>query len=93
LALLVFSSGVALASWQLVVHYNRRMTDARNQAVAIVSWLKQKDIDWDAIVCGGTQNDYSVGENYDLQELKFFLAILVASPTLILLSLILLPQK
>ena len=44
-------------------------------------------VDYDAITGQSTQDDYSVGESYDLQELAVFLAILVASPTLIFVSL------
>jgi hypothetical protein len=90
LTLLLLSSGVAYASWRLVIHYNRRMTGARDRAIAIINWLKSKGIDCDAIFGTGTQTDYLVGEDYDLQELRLFLAILAASPILILFGLILL---
>jgi len=82
----LFSSGVAVASWCLVIHYNKRMTDMRDQAITLVNWFKQNGVDYDAIV-GGKTNAYSVGESYDLRELAIFLVILVASPTLIFLSL------
>jgi hypothetical protein len=38
--LLVLSCGIAAASWQLVVHYNRRMMGARDQAVTVGSGRK-----------------------------------------------------
>jgi hypothetical protein len=65
------------------------MTGFRNQAVTTVNWLRQKGIDFDAIAAQSTQGDYSAGESYDLQELAFFLAILVASPALVFFSLFL----
>ena len=87
LYLLLLSAGVAAASWGLVLHYNRRMTRIRDQAVTVVNWLRLNGVDYDAITGQSTQDDYSVGESYDLQELAVFLAILVASPTLIFVSL------
>ena len=87
--LLLLSAGVAAASWGLVLHYNRRMTRVRDQAVTVVSWLRHKGVDYDAITGQSTQDDYSVGESYDLQEFFMFLAILVASPALVFFSLFL----
>lgn len=87
--LLLLSCGVAFASWQIIVHYNRRMTGFRDQTVIVVDWLKQKGIGYDVITGQSTQGDYSAGEDYDIQELALFLAILVASPVLALLSLFL----
>jgi hypothetical protein len=87
--LLLLSAGVAAASWGLVLHNNRRMTRIRDQAVTVVNWLRLKGVDYDAITGQSTQDDYSVGETYDLQEFYMFLAILVASPALVFFSLFL----
>jgi hypothetical protein len=53
------------------------------------NWLRLKGVDYDAITSQSTQDDYSVGETYDLQEFYLFLAILVASPALVFFSLFL----
>jgi hypothetical protein len=88
LYLLVLSCGVAAASWLLVLHYNRRVTSVRNQAVAIIAWLKARGVDYDSIINQSTKDAYSAGEGYDSQELILFVCILAASPILGLLSLL-----
>jgi hypothetical protein len=50
------------------------MTRIRDQAVTVVNWLRLKGVDYDAITGQSTQDDYSVGETYDLQEFCMFLA-------------------
>jgi hypothetical protein len=91
LCLLVLSAGVLVASWRLVVHYNRRMEGAQDQAVTIVSkWLKPRGVDYDAIAGGSVEKEYSVPrEKYDLTEFRIFFAILAVSPVLVFFSLFL----
>jgi hypothetical protein len=91
--LLVLSCGVAAASWLLVLHYNRRVTGIRNQAVTIIGWMKERGVDYDSIISQNTKDAYSRGEGYDFQELILFMSILAASPILVLLGLIFLPSK
>jgi hypothetical protein len=41
---------VAIVSWQLVSHYNIRVTRARNDAKYLVERLRDKGIDYDSII-------------------------------------------
>ena len=87
LFLLLLSCAVALGGWILVRHYNSRMTGARQQAVGVIEWLRQKSIDYDSITGESSNAGYAGGENYDRQELKIFAWILGASTLLVLISL------
>jgi hypothetical protein len=80
--------GRVIGGWLLVRHYNTRMTGARQQSVLIVDWLKQKEIDFDAIAGESTRGDYASKENYDRQELRIFAYILGTSGILVLIGLI-----
>src|SRR6516164_5726098 len=77
---------VALVSWLLVLHYNRRTTGARNTATHLVCQMKKKGIDYDGIVGTNTASDYSTGFEYDKPELNLFTVILFGSVFLPLLS-------
>jgi hypothetical protein len=91
--LLLLSCGVAVASWLLVLHYNRRMTGTRNQAQTTISWLQERGVNYDAILGDSTRDAYASGENYDRQELRLFAYILGVSGLPTLLCLIFLPAK
>jgi hypothetical protein len=41
---------VAFVSWLLVLHYNRRITGARNDAKRLVDQMREKGIDYDIIM-------------------------------------------
>ena len=83
--LFLLTSGVAFASWRLVLHYNKRMTEMRDKATTIVRWLKRQGVDYNKIVGETEGNEYSAGEKYDFQELRLFFVILWTAPALILL--------
>jgi len=76
---------VAFVSWLLVLHYNRRVTGARNTATHLVDQIKKKGINYDSIVGTNVAFDYSKGSEYDSQELNLFTAILFMSVLLPLL--------
>jgi hypothetical protein len=84
--LLVMACFVVIGGWLLVRHYNSRMTGTRQQNIGIVDWLKQKQIDYDAIAGQSTRGDYASKENYDRQELRIFAYILGASGILVLIG-------
>ena len=79
---------VALVSWLLVLHYNRRTTGARNDAKHLVCQMKQKGIDYDSILGTNVASEYSKGSEYDKQELTLFMIILIGSVLLPLLPVI-----
>jgi len=76
---------VALVSWRLVLHYNRRTTGARNDATRLVCQMRKKDIDYDSIIGTNVASEYSKGSEYDKQELNLFTLILIVSVLLPLL--------
>jgi hypothetical protein len=78
-----FAIGVAVIAWLLVLHYNNRMKNARNDSVVTELYLMNNDIDFAAITGGGPQR---VGFFYDWQELVLFSFILFTSiiPALII---------
>ena len=76
---------VALVSWRLVLHYNRRTTGARNDATRLVCQMKKKGIDYDSIIGTSVASEYSKGFEYDKQELNLFTLILIVSVLLPLL--------
>jgi hypothetical protein len=86
LVLFVLAVAVSIASLSLVKHYNKRMTGARKTSTTIVNRLKPFHIDYDAILKTDVVSAYSVGENYDCQELITFSTILIMSPILVLLK-------
>jgi hypothetical protein len=73
---------VAIVSWQLVSHYNIRVTRARNDAKYLVERLRDKGIDYDSIIGKNTASEYSKGFDYDKEELQRFKLILFSSPIL-----------
>jgi len=79
---------VALVSWLLVLHYNRRTTGARNDAKHLVCQMKKKGIDYDSILGANVASEYSKGSEYDKQELTLFTVILIGSVLLPLLPVI-----
>jgi hypothetical protein len=64
-----------------VLHYNCRMTNARNDSVKTENYLKDNGIDWLAI----TKPPETAHCFYDWQELLIFPGVLVLSiiPTLV----------
>ena len=62
---------VALVSWRLVLHYNRRTTGARNDAKHLVCQMKQKGIDYDSILGTNVASEYSKGSEYDKPGIDF----------------------
>ena len=76
---------VAVTSWLLVLHYNRRATGARDTAKHLVEQMNGKGINYNNIVGTNVEVDYSQGSEYDKQELNFFTVILVVSVLLPLL--------
>jgi hypothetical protein len=76
---------VAFASWLLVLHYNRRVTGARNTAAHLVDQMGKKGIEYNNIVGTNVAFDYSQGSEYDKQELNLFTLILIVSVLLPLL--------
>jgi hypothetical protein len=60
---------VAFVSWLLVLHYNRRLTGARDTTTHLVDQIKRKGIDYDTIIGKSVAFDYSQGPEYDKQEL------------------------
>ena len=76
---------VALVSWLLVLHYNKRTTGARNDAKHLVCEMKKKGIDYDSILSTNVASEYSKGSEYDKQELNLFAVILIGPVLLPLL--------
>jgi len=76
---------VALVSWRLVLHYNRRTTGARDDVTRLVCQMKKKGIDYDSILGANVASEYSKGPEYDKQELNLFTLILIVSVLLPLL--------
>jgi hypothetical protein len=76
---------VAVVSWLLVLHYNRRVTGARDTATHLVDQIEKKGINYGSIVGTNVAFDYSKGSEYDSQELNLFMAILFLSVLLPLL--------
>jgi hypothetical protein len=76
---------VAFVSWQLVSHYNDRVTGARNSSIHLVDQMRGKGIDYNTITGMNVASDYSTGRNYDKEELQRFKLILFSSPILPLL--------
>ena len=62
---------VAVVSWLLVLHYNRRTTGARNDAKHLVCQMKQKGIDYDSILGTNVASEYSKGSEYDKPGIDF----------------------
>jgi hypothetical protein len=78
---------VSIGSLLLVLHYNRRITGAREMATILTKRLKSSyAIDYDDIVNINVAIAYSPGDYYDCLELLIFSAILVVSPFLALLK-------
>jgi hypothetical protein len=86
--LLIIGYAVALVSCLLIAYYNKRTAGTRQQVVRVINWLKSKGIDYDAIAGGNAAGEYAAGEQYDRFELRIFFAVLLVSPTLILLNLL-----
>jgi hypothetical protein len=63
---------VAFVSWQLVSHYNVRVTGARNTSIRLVVQMKGKGIDYNSITDTNVASDYSNGLDYDKEELRRF---------------------
>jgi hypothetical protein len=98
----LFALAVAVASFLLVWHYNKRMTGARETSKTLADRLKKSfDIDyfnitqakpaetnrfWDYLSCLKPTSVYSAGEGYDWQEMLIFFAILAVSAVLPLLA-------
>jgi hypothetical protein len=78
---------VVVAGSLLIYHYNRRMTDARNQILTVVAWMKEHGLDYTAITDVDLSKAYASGEDYDFREFLWFLIILVSSWLAILPSL------
>jgi len=55
---------VALISWRLVLHYNRRTTGARDDVTRLVCQMKKKGIDYDSILGANVASEYSKGSEY-----------------------------
>src|SRR5215472_17560173 len=70
---------VAIVSWLLVLHYNRRPTGARTDAKYLVCQMEKKGIDYDSILSTNVASEYSKGSEYDKQELNLFTVILIGS--------------
>ena len=81
----LFRGDRRLAARASLQHENDRCATT---SVLIVDWLKQKEIDFDAIAGESTRGDYASKENYDRQELRIFAYILGASGVLVLIGLI-----
>jgi hypothetical protein len=79
----------ALVSWVLVLHYNRRMTGARNDAKRLVDQMCKRGINYDSIMGTNVASEYSKGSEYDRLELNLFGVILFMSALLPLLPIIL----
>ena len=78
---------VSIGSLLLVLHYNRRITGAREMATILTKRLKSSyAIDYDDIVNINVAIAYSPGDYYDCLEPLIFSAILVVSPFLALLK-------
>ena len=77
---------VAFVSWQLVSHYNDRVTGARNTSIHLVDQMRGKGIYYNSITGTNVASDYSNGRNYDKEELRRFKLILFSSPILPLLA-------
>ena len=86
--LCVLAGLVSVASRCLVLHYNRRMTGARDELVKIEEWMKRNGVDYETILGSSAAQDYSAGANYDRQELRIFAWILGLLPFLSLLALL-----
>jgi uncharacterized membrane protein len=78
---------VAFMSWQLMSHYNLRVTRARDDARHLVEQMGKKGIDYDSIVNvdKSVALDYAKGPRYDEEELRIFKGILITSSILPLL--------
>ena len=76
---------VAFVGWQLVSHYNDRVTGARNTSIRLVDQMRGRGIYYNSIIGTNAASDYSDGRNYDKEELLRFKFILFSSPTLPLL--------
>jgi hypothetical protein len=68
-----------------VLHYNKRVTGARDAATHLVEQIRRKGIDYNNSVGTNVAFDYSQGPEYDKQELNLFMFILIVSVLLPLL--------
>jgi len=84
--LFVFAVAVAIGSWFLVQHYNKRMSEVRKTGTTLAKRLKSYGVDYDAVLETDVARSYSAGLDYDKQELNIFGVILGASPFLVLLQ-------
>jgi hypothetical protein len=74
---------VSVGSCYLVLHYNRRMTGARQTAVHLVQVLEENGIDYNKLLHSDVARDYSKGASYDKEELITFGIILIIAPCLV----------
>jgi hypothetical protein len=80
-ALFVLAGLASAAAAYLVQYYNRRMTEARKNAVHLAEMLTKKGIQFDQLVGGpGFAKAYAAGEKYDYQEFIMFRVILAVAP-------------
>src|SRR5262249_18530517 len=71
-----FAVGVAVIAWLLVLHYNNRMKNTRNDSVTTEKYLLSNGVDFAAITGFPPKR---VSFFYDWQELVLFFLILCAS--------------
>jgi len=81
----VFALAIAIVTWWLVLYYNGRLTEARNDAKHLIDQMNEKGIDYNHIVGKDVASDYLKGREYDKQELNIFTFILIVSALLPLL--------
>lgn len=79
---------VSLASIFLILHYNQRMTDTREQAKQVAIWLERNGIDYFAVAGEKPGEMYPDGEGHDRQEILISRAILLLAPFLCLVRVI-----
>jgi hypothetical protein len=70
--IVVLMAAVCVLGWWLAVHYNRRVTGARDGAKHVVRWLEGNGVSYKAITGTDVESVYSDGEGYDKTELIIF---------------------
>jgi hypothetical protein len=82
--LLIIAGIVSIGSLILLLHYNKRMTEARKTATGLVRTLDNAGLKYETLVTGSPAYDYTK-QRYDKEELIVFIIFLVAAPFLVLL--------